>query len=82
MGHAQRKLDHLVQARQLLLESRHGMTPTQLAEALHVDRTTAHRYLAELSVENNGSGVYFYTLTVDDIRNARLILSRLKEVIK
>ncbi len=78
MSHAITKQKYLERAKRLLLETEGGMTPTQLAQALGVDRTTVHRYLNELgdAVLNTGGGIYRYQPTSDDIALARLVLAR------
>ena len=78
MSHAMTKQKYLEKAKRFLLETDVGMTPTQLADALGVDHTTAHRYLNELgeSVLNTGDGIYRYRPTNDDIALAQLVLER------
>ena len=78
MSHAVTKLKHLEQARRLLLETETGLTPTELAQALGVDRTSAHRYLKDLepAVRNSGNGIYRYQPSQEDVTFAQLVLQR------
>jgi len=81
MSHALTKLKHLERAKRLLLETDLGLTPTELAQALGVDRTSAHRYLKDLepAVQNVGNGVYRYQPSAEDITFANLVLQRISQ---
>ena len=69
---------HVDQIKRLLLETEMGLTPTQLAKTLCVDRSTVHPHLKALgeAAENLGDGVYRYHPTNEDIDLALLILQR------
>lgn len=77
MSHAATKLKHMEQVKRLLLSSKVGMTPTEIAQEIGVSRFAIHRYVKEMpGVTLLEYGKYVYSPTQDEIDLAKLILER------
>ena len=82
MSHGVTKQRKLEQAKRAFLHADSGLTPSELAASLGVNRVTAHRYINDLTdvLQKIGDGVYIYRPTPDDLETAFLILEHSNEI--
>lgn len=75
-GHARTKLQNLLQAKWFYLTNPAGMTDSEMAKVLGVERMTAHRYRKELGTIEVSDGRYTLEPTQEDIILAEAVLAR------
>lgn len=76
MGHAQTKMQKLVEAKRLYLLHPNGLTDIELSQRLEIDRASAYRYRNELAATQVGEGHYTINPSQDDIDLALAVLQR------
>lgn len=76
MNKSQSRADKLRQAERLYFIDHNGITDTELANALGIDRKTAYLVRKQLGAALVSEGRYTLTPTVADIELAQAILSR------
>jgi hypothetical protein len=77
MGYALRKVERLLRARLLYFQSPQGITDSELAKVLGIERTVAYDYRKELgATATTTPGRYTLEPTQEDIDIALAILQR------
>lgn len=76
MGHAQTKMQKLIEAKRLYLLHPNGLTDIELSQRLDIDRASAYRYRNELEATQVNEGHYTINPSQDDIDLALAVLQR------
>lgn len=76
MGHAHTKLTKLLEAKRIYLLAPDGLTDSELAQHLQIDRSSAFRYRKELGAVEVVEGRYTLLPTEQDIQFALAVLQR------